>query len=575
MKHVCIICGYVYDDALPFAELPEDYECPICGVGKSKFEVITHNHKEPFLKINYGLYVITSKDNDKDNGCVIDALMQLTDNPPVVAFSINKTNKTHEVLMNSKEFNISILTEDAPKELFRIFSAKSGKDINKFEEFTDAKRSANGIYYLTKYVNTRLSGKIVDAIDAGTHTLFRGEITDSEIFNNKDTLTYSDYRKEMKYKQMFCYQCQQTAKGTGCTMVGVCGKKEDTANEQDKLTCELIGLAVAAKSKNDYSKEIVDMLADGMFTVLTNVNFDTNIISEQTKKAKAKREALGGELPITPDKLFNGETDLISIRSTLIFGLRGMAAYTHHSRVLGKRSDEVDNWFIDGTAELAKEHGAEKWLDLIMEFGQINLKCMALLDEANTGTYGTPVPTTVPLMVEKGPFIIITGHDLHDLKMLLEQTDGKGVNVYTHGEMLPAHAYPELKKHAQLKGNFGTAWQSQQNEFDSVPAPILFTTNCLMSPKKSYTDRVYTTSVVGFPDLIHIEADKNGYKDFSAIIEQAKTLGGYGKIRSVPESTAEQLSQPDSAEKPCLIMPEPSLMQSNQAQSSISSSWRL
>ncbi len=326
---------------------------------------------------------------------------------------------------------------------------------------------------------------------------------------------------------MFCFQCEQTAKGTGCTIAGVCGKREDTANEQDKLTCELISLACVAKEKNDYSTEIVDMLVDGMFTVLTNVNFDSETISRQTEKAKEKREALGGNLKITPDVLFHGDADLISLRSTLIFGLRGMAAYTHHSRVLGKRDSEVDNWFIGGTAQLANEHTAEKWLDLIMEFGQINLKCMALLDDANTSTYGTPIPTTVPLMIENGPFIVISGHDLHDLKMLLEQTDGKGVNIYTHGEMLPAHAYPELKKHTQLKGNFGTAWQSQQKEFDDIPAPILFTTNCIMAPKKSYSDRVYTTSVVGFPELIHIEANENGYKDFSAIIEQAITLGGY------------------------------------------------
>ncbi len=326
---------------------------------------------------------------------------------------------------------------------------------------------------------------------------------------------------------MFCYQCEQTAKGTGCTIAGVCGKREDTANEQDSLTCELIGLAAVAKSKGDYSKEIVDMLTDGMFTVLTNVNFDSDIISIQTQAAKAKRESLGGAVPIGQSELFHGDTDIVSLRSTLVFGLRGMAAYAHHARVLGKRSDEVDNWFINGTGELAKEHSPEEWLELIMEFGQVNLKCMALLDAANTGEYGTPVPVTVPLMVEKGPFIVISGHDLHDLKMLLEQTDGKGVNVYTHGEMLPAHAYPLLKKHSQLKGNFGTAWQSQQKEFAEIPAPVLFTTNCIMAPAASYSNRVYTTSVVGFPGLVHIPEGQNGHKDFTAIIQQAIALGGY------------------------------------------------
>jgi len=166
-----------------------------------------------------------------------------------------------------------------------------------------------------------------------------------------------------------------------------------------------------------------------------------------------------------------------------------------------------------------------------MEFGGVNLKCMALLDEANTGAYGDPVPTRVPLKVEKGPFIVVTGHDLRDLQMLLEQTDGKGVNIYTHSEMLPAHGYPELKKHPQLKGHFGTAWQNQQNEFKNLPAPVLFTTNCLMPPKESYADRVYTTSVVEYPGMTHIPADENGRKDFSALIGRALALGGFDEDR--------------------------------------------
>jgi len=204
-----------------------------------------------------------------------------------------------------------------------------------------------------------------------------------------------------------------------------------------------------------------------------------------------------------------------------------MAAYAHHARILGKRSPEVDAWFIKGMAALGEEHSVDEWLGLLMEFGGINLKCLALLDEANTGAYGDPVPAQVSFLVEKGPFIVVTGHDLHDLKMLLEQTDGKGVNVYTHSEMLPAHGYPELKKHPQLKGNFGVAWQNQQKEFENIPAPILFTTNCLMPPKPDYADRVYTTSVVAFPGAKHIEADGKGHKDFSALIDQAKALGGF------------------------------------------------
>lgn len=328
---------------------------------------------------------------------------------------------------------------------------------------------------------------------------------------------------------MFCYQCEQTAKGIGCTMAGVCGKNANTSNAQDRLTCELIGLASAAQNRNAITDEVVDLIVDGLFTTVTNVSFDDQQVLRQAENAQAKKEALGGGAAPSQEALFHGDEDLVSLRSTLLFGMRGMAAYAHHARALGKRNAEVDCWFVTGMAAVAQEHSVEKWLALLMEFGGINLQCMALLDAANTGAYGTPVPTTVPLMIEKGPFIVVTGHDLRDLKMLLEQTDGKGINVYTHGEMLPAHAYPALKKHPQLKGNFGTAWQSQQKEFDALPAPVLFTTNCLMPPKSSYTDRVYTTSVVAYPGMRHIETGAGGHKDFSALIEQARALGGYAQ----------------------------------------------
>lgn len=331
---------------------------------------------------------------------------------------------------------------------------------------------------------------------------------------------------------MFCYQCQQTAKGTGCTVSGVCGKKPDTAHEQDLLSCEMIGLAKAMDEKGESSVRNIDLLVDGLFTTITNVNFDNAKIAALSGKIKAKREKLGGEVMDTDD-LFYGDTDIVSLRSTLLFGLRGMAAYAHHARVLGRRDAEVDAWFIKGMAALAEQHSVDEWLSLLMEFGGVNLRCMALLDEANTSAYGDPSPTEVPLNIEKGPFIIVTGHDLHDLKQLLEQTDGKGINIYTHSEMLPAHGYPELKKHPQLKGHFGTAWQNQQKEFDGVPAPILFTTNCLMPPKGSYSDRVYTTSVVGFPEMKHIEADEDGYKDFSDLIALATELGGYGEAKQL------------------------------------------
>lgn len=332
---------------------------------------------------------------------------------------------------------------------------------------------------------------------------------------------------------MFCYQCEQTAKGTGCTVKGVCGKNEETSNTQDELTCELISLAKAAINKGDFSEEITDYIVDGLFTALTNVSFDADRISQQVADVRRKRESLGGAQQIDREELFHGDTDMISLRSTLLFGMRGMAAYAHHARVLGRRDQEVDHWFITGMAALSEEHTVDEWLTLIMEFGGINLTCMAVLDEANTGSYGTPVPTKVPLLIEKGPFILISGHDLHDLEMLLDQTDGKGIHIYTHGEMLPAHAYPKLKKHSQLKGNFGTAWQSQQKEMDGIPAPVLFTTNCLMAPKSSYSDRVYTTSVVAFPELKHIEADEKGYKDFSALIQQSIELGGYKEDRQM------------------------------------------
>ena len=204
-----------------------------------------------------------------------------------------------------------------------------------------------------------------------------------------------------------------------------------------------------------------------------------------------------------------------------------MAAYAHHAYVLGKEDREVNDWFFKGMRAIGEERTVEKWLDLLMEFGLINLKCMALLDEANTSAYRHLVPTKVSTIVEKGPFIVISGHDLRDLKMLLEQTEGKGINIYTHGEMLPAHGYPELKKYPHLKGNFGTAWQNQQKEFIDIPAPVLFTTNCLMPPKPNYSDRIFTTDVVGYPGFVHIKAGHNGYKDFTPVIEKALELGGY------------------------------------------------
>ncbi|MGI6169668.1 MAG: hydroxylamine reductase, partial [Christensenellales bacterium] len=328
---------------------------------------------------------------------------------------------------------------------------------------------------------------------------------------------------------MFCFQCEQTARGQGCTTMGVCGKNPTVAGKQDALTCEMIALAKAALAANAVSSSTTDLLVDGLFTTITNVSFYTEQIAALIERIQAARAALPAQDVPAEQDLFHGDTDIISLRSTLLFGMRGMAAYAHHARVLGKQDDTVNQFFYKGLAGLMEERSVEDWLALLMEFGQVNLTCMALLDAANTGAYGTPVPTQVTTDIEAGPFIVITGHDLHDLMMLLQQSEGKGVNIYTHGEMLPAHAYPELKKFSHLKGNFGTAWQNQQKEFADIPAPILFTTNCLMPPKTSYADRVFTTSVVGYPEMIHVEADENGQKDFTSLIDSALNLGGYAE----------------------------------------------
>ena len=341
--------------------------------------------------------------------------------------------------------------------------------------------------------------------------------------------------------KMFCFQCEQTArqqsgedKLTGCTKVGVCGKNAEVAHAQDELTCALISLASAAEAKGYSCAAVVDLLVDGLFTTVTNVSFDEPSLAVLKGRILAKAEELSGVSQISADALFHGDENLVSLRSTLLLGLRGMAAYAHHARVLGYRDEVVDAWFVKGLAALVKEHSVEEWLGLLMEFGKMNLNCMAKLDEANTATYGNPVPIQVTQTIEPGPFIIISGHDLHDLKMLLDQVAGKGVNVYTHGEMLPAHGYPELKKYPELKGNFGTAWQNQRVEFDGVPAPMLFTTNCIMPQKDSYQDRVYTTACVQFPGLVHIEEDADGNKDFSAVINQAIELGGYAESTLIP-----------------------------------------
>lgn len=275
-------------------------------------------------------------------------------------------------------------------------------------------------------------------------------------------------------------------------------------------------------------------MLEGLFTTVTNVNFNEETIQDQIdavlNEAKAilsPYEASAKVSSYDMNRLWKADENIRSLKSLILFGLRVMAAYAYHAMVLGYTDDEVNAFFYEGLSAVGEDWGMEQLLPIVLKVGEVNLKCMALLDQANTETYGNPSPVTVPLKVEKGPFIVITGHDLKDLQLLLEQTKGMGINIYTNGEMLPAHAYPKLKAYPHLKGNFGTAWHNQQKEFADIPAPILFTTNCLMPPKASYADRVFTTEVVSYPEITHIGEDK----DFTPVIKKALELGGYAEDR--------------------------------------------
>lgn len=341
--------------------------------------------------------------------------------------------------------------------------------------------------------------------------------------------------------KMFCFQCEQTAGCTGCTgSAGVCGKKADTALLQDRLTGSLIGLARALGGNEDLITPETDKLfVEGLFTAVTNVNFNNETINALTERIEVEKRRIVPDCAVcssscgrTDDydmqKLWNADPDIRSLKSLILFGVRGMAAYAYHADVLGYRDETVNAFFRKALFAVGMDDwGMDELLPVVMQVGEVNLRCMELLDRANTETYGHPTPTEVPLTVEKGPFIVISGHDLYDLKQLLEQTKDKGINIYTHGEMLPAHAYPQLKKYPHLKGNFGTAWQNQQKEFDNIPAPVLFTTNCLMPPKASYADRVFTTEMVSYPEIVHIGESK----DFTPVIEKALELGGYPEDR--------------------------------------------
>ena len=336
---------------------------------------------------------------------------------------------------------------------------------------------------------------------------------------------------------MFCFQCEQTAGCKSCTgAAGVCGKKADTARLQDELTGALIGLARATFGNEHLVNEGTHRLVmEGLFTTVTNVNFNNETITALIEKTAAEKKRIVPDCAVCMSScgrtenydmqnLWNADEDIRSLKSLILFGIRGVAAYAYHAAVLGYTDEAISGFFYKALFAVGEDSwGMEELLPVVMEVGEVNLKCMALLDRANTETYGNPTPAEVSLTVEKGPFIVISGHDLYDLRQLLEQTEGKGVNIYTHGEMLPAHAYPELKIYSHLKGNFGTAWQNQQKEFADLPAPVLFTTNCLMPPKVSYADRVFTTEVVSYPEMVHIGENK----DFTPVIEKALELGGY------------------------------------------------
>lgn len=335
---------------------------------------------------------------------------------------------------------------------------------------------------------------------------------------------------------MFCYQCEQTAGCRGCTgSAGVCGKSAGTARLQDELTGAMIALARAG-ANNPVTPAAYMLIIKGLFTTVTNVNFDDASITELTEEIREEKSRMlpgcsscaspcGNSEEYDMEKLWLAQEDIRSLKSLILFGIRGMAAYAYHASTLGYHDEEINRFFLKALFAIGEDWGMDELLPVVMEVGESNLACMGLLDQANTETFGTPVPVTVPLKVEKGPFLVVSGHDLPDLKLVLEQTKDKGIHVYTHGEMLPAHAYPELKKYAHLKGNYGTAWQNQQKEFAQIPAPVLFTTNCLMPVKDSYADRIFTTEAVKYPGMIHIGEEK----DFTPVIEKALELGGYSE----------------------------------------------
>jgi hydroxylamine reductase len=355
---------------------------------------------------------------------------------------------------------------------------------------------------------------------------------------------------------MFCFQCEQTAKGEGCTKIGVCGKKPEVAALQDLLIYVVKGLslvAVAGRKAGIRDQEIDHFACEAIFSTLTNVDFDPGRFVELIRKTvnlrdelKAKVAAAGGNVDFpegpanfTPESTLEGlvtqgekvgvksdpdiNPDILSLQQLLIYGIKGVAAYADHAKILGKTDERIFDFIHEAmAATLNKDLGADDYVGLVFKCGEINLIAMEILDAANTGTYGHPVPTSVPLGAKKGKAILVSGHDLKDLEDILKQTQGKGIYVYTHGEMLPCHGYPELKKYDHFYGHYGTAWQNQAKEFDVFPGAILMTTNCIQKPRDSYKDNIFTTGLVGWPGVTHI-ADKN----FAPVIEKALELPGF------------------------------------------------
>ena len=360
--------------------------------------------------------------------------------------------------------------------------------------------------------------------------------------------------------EMFCYQCEQTANGKGCTKMGVCGKTPEIANLQDLLIYQIKGISCYGKvllEKGEHiDKQIVSFIENSLFTTLTNVNFDAEVHVQLLRESQHIKENLRevvGEisnptghasyhLPETKSEMLKDapvagimyekelDPDIRSLRQTILYGLKGISAYGHQARELGYYSDQADDFYISALEATTDDNlTVEELIRITMRTGDMAIEVMKKLDEANTSVYGNPSPHKVDVKIKKGPFIIVSGHDLKDLEMLLEQSKGKGVNIYTHGEMLPSHGYEGLKKYPHLIGNFGGAWQDQQKEFDNIPGCILMTTNCLMRPREGYKDRIYSTNVVGWDGVKHIGKNEHGEKDFSEIIQQAIELGGFAE----------------------------------------------